>query len=748
MSGAAVLGAAGDQWNGISVNNGTGIPLFYPNGSNSPVTMTFTSGGGYDAKSYGGSTPFAGTPYDALMEDYLYNNGVQQTITLSGLAPTSYYDLVLYNAGDNGAAGRTTLFTVNANTKSSTWNASSSTLIANVDYVQFTNAKSDASGNLVITWAGNGSAEGDIDGFQIQAQPPLRVTQIAAGEYQSLFVMADGSLWAVGDNTFGETGLGPANTGSIVPVEIVGNNVTTVACHYLTDLFRESDGSLWGMGDNGYGQLGDGTYTSQFSPEKLATSQVTVIAVGYEFSLYGTFLVPHGPGSLWGTGENGFGQLGKSTFFETNKPQAIVSVSLGQGAAVTSVAAGEEQSFFIDPSGSLWAMGLNQDGQLGDGTTIDRFAPEQIVAGNVAAVATGFAHSLFIKSDGSLWGMGYNVDGELGIGVTGTTNAVPREIVASNVVAVAAGDYYTLFIKSDGSLWGMGLNVNGQLGIGATDPTNTVPVEIVPNNVVAIAAGITHSLFIKSDGSLWAMGDNTAGKLGDDRYGNGAYVPIEIVPLAPIANGGFETGDFTAWTTSGNVEYMDVNAKPSYAHSGVNGAQLGPIGSLGFLSQAPVTVPGTSYVLSFWLDSPDGETPNEFQMSWDGATIFDQKNIPALGWTNIVLQVTASGSDILQFGVRNDSSYFGLDDVSLVALEQPTLTGISQAGTNLVLHAGNGQTGGTYFALTSTNLELPLSKWTPVNTNVLGVSGSFTITATNGFTPSIGQRFYILKMQE
>ena len=68
MSGAAVLGSAGDQWNGIDVSSGTGIPLTNADGSASTVTMTFTSGGGYDVNNYGGSTPFASTPYDALME--------------------------------------------------------------------------------------------------------------------------------------------------------------------------------------------------------------------------------------------------------------------------------------------------------------------------------------------------------------------------------------------------------------------------------------------------------------------------------------------------------------------------------------------------------------------------------------------------------------------------------------------------------------------------------------------------------
>jgi aryl-phospho-beta-D-glucosidase BglC (GH1 family) len=171
MSGSAVLGSAGDQWNGINTSSGSGIPLVYANGSSSTVKMTFTSGGGYNVNDYGGSTPFASTPYNALMENYLYNNGTLQTITLSGLAANSTYNLALYNAANTTAAGRITYFTVNGDTQSSTWNGSSSTLIAGIDYVDFASALSDGSGNLTITYTGAGTAEGDIDGFQIQADP-------------------------------------------------------------------------------------------------------------------------------------------------------------------------------------------------------------------------------------------------------------------------------------------------------------------------------------------------------------------------------------------------------------------------------------------------------------------------------------------------------------------------------------------------------------------------------------------------
>ena len=180
MSGAAVLGTAGDIWNGIDADNGSGIPLVYTDGTASPVSMSFTSGGSYDVYAYSGNTGFNGTAYAALMEDYLYNGGATQSITLSGLAPNASYNLVLYNAADTTSAGRETIFTVNGASQNSVWSGTDSTLIAGVDYVNFTSAISDSSGNLVIYYSGNGALEGDIDGFQIQLNLPVLTVGITS----------------------------------------------------------------------------------------------------------------------------------------------------------------------------------------------------------------------------------------------------------------------------------------------------------------------------------------------------------------------------------------------------------------------------------------------------------------------------------------------------------------------------------------------------------------------------------------
>jgi len=131
-------------------------------------------------------------------------------------------------------------------------------------------------------------------------------------------------------------------------------------------------------------------------------------------------------------------------------------------------------------------------------------------------------------------------------------------------------------------------------------------------------------------------------------------------------NPGFETGDFTDWTLTGNSNSVSVSTNFLYAHSGAYGAELGPVGSLGYLSQNIVTVPGQSYCLSFWLDCPGGGATTEFLVSWNGVNIFGQTNLPAVGWTNLVFTNFATASNTtLQFGFRNDPSYFGLDDISV-----------------------------------------------------------------------------------
>jgi hypothetical protein len=77
----------------------------------------------------------------------------------------------------------------------------------------------------------------------------------------------------------------------------------------------------------------------------------------------------------------------------------------------------------------------------------------------------------------------------------------------------------------------------------------------------------------------------------------------------------------------------------------------------------------------------------------------------------------------------------------------PAVTGLSVSGGQIVLSASNGFVGGTYYLLTSTNLKAPLDQWLPISTNMLGASGPFTLTATNGFAFKLPSQFFLLQVQ-
>jgi hypothetical protein len=223
------------------------------------------------------------------------------------------------------------------------------------------------------------------------------------------------------------------------------------------------------------------------------------------------------------------------------------------------------------------------------------------------------------------------------------------------------------------------------------------------------------------------------------------------IPSSLVLNGGFETGNFTDWTLSGpdtnDIFVDDGSGSGIQPLSGNYLAALGSVGALSYLSQTLATTAGATYSLSLWLDSPDGVTPNEFLVSWNGITLLDQTNIGAIGWTNIQFKVTATGpSTVLLIGGRDDNSYLGLDDISVVPATL-AITGITLSGTNLVLNGANGLSGATYNILTSTNLALPLNQWTPISTNVLNGGGNFTIIATNAVNRNLRQSFYILQQQ-
>src|SRR5207344_1027560 len=152
-------------------------------------------------------------------------------------------------------------------------------------------------------------------------------------------------------------------------------------------------------------------------------------------------------------------------------------------ADVVAVAAGSSHSVALKADGSVWTWGNNLAGQLGDGTTIERHTPTRVtrIADVVTIAANGFgpagAHTVVLRADGTVWAWGENRNGELGDGTTIERHTPVQVLGLTGVASIATGVDHTLAIKTDGTVWAWGDNINGQLGDG-TFTDRHAPVQV------------------------------------------------------------------------------------------------------------------------------------------------------------------------------------------------------------------------------------------------------------------------------
>jgi alpha-tubulin suppressor-like RCC1 family protein len=188
-------------------------------------------------------------------------------------------------------------------------------------------------------------------------------------------------------------------------------------------------------------------------------------------------------------------------------------------------------TLILKKDGSLYGSGNNYYGQLGLGNSYNHFTFIHIPVNNIRSVCCGNTYSLIIKNDNTLWAAGYNKHGELELGCSETLQFSDKFIIPhskkqktfiqvpiNDVKNVFNNDETYLIFKNDNTIWGCGDPT--KLGLGHNNDQNTIiqlnidTIGISNMNIKSVTCGIDNTFILTNDNTLWCSGYNEHGQLG------------------------------------------------------------------------------------------------------------------------------------------------------------------------------------------------------------------------------------------
>jgi alpha-tubulin suppressor-like RCC1 family protein len=390
-------------------------------------------------------------------------------------------------------------------------------------------------------------------------------------------------------------------------------------------------GGIECAGLNSDGQLGDGTTTARTVPVPVVglTSGVAAIAVGAD---HACALTTGGGVKCWGNdtwGAVGNSNVGPDTCPGQGAPDPCSTEPVdvaGLASSVKAITAGDEHACALTQAGGVKCWGLNDTGQLGDGTSSGpdscngsdacSTTPVDVIglSTGVKQISASHDDTCALTGAGVVKCWGWNGEGQLGIGSAAgpescglacSTTPVTVKGLTSDVKQISTGDGTACALTNAGSLKCWGDNHWGQLGDGTSsgpqdcsgEACSTMPVDVtgLAPDVAAVSAGGDDTCVVTNTGSARCWGLNAEGELGDGVTGPEVCgvghdpcntTPVDVTGLSSaVSEISVGAGHSCVRTNRGEVKCWGINYDGELGNNGVSDHDCG-------CSKLPVDVQG------------------------------------------------------------------------------------------------------------------------------------------------------------
>jgi len=246
---------------------------------------------------------------------------------------------------------------------------------------------------------------------------------------------------------------------------------------------------------------------------------------------------------LYCWGRNHRGQLGNNSMVDSSRPVAVNMTGVLAGKTTKQISTGAYHTCVVASDDNAYCWGENMKGQLGNNSTANSSVPVKVDTSGVLAgktikqISTGHYHTCAVASDDKMYCWGENNNGELGNGST-VDSRVPVAVNMTGVLAgktikqMSVGTYNTCVISSDDKVYCWGSNAYGQVGNNSLTDSN-VPVAVNTTGVLAgktikqISVGHHRACAIASDDKMYCWGNNMGGALGNGSTAD-SHIPVSV----------------------------------------------------------------------------------------------------------------------------------------------------------------------------------------------------------------------------